>query len=118
MDNYEQKIRVNGALMEKFDGMNVVIIGTILNVEPSGNAITLKASDGKAVNVVMEDPVQEGLGATLEVVGKVHRGSIQGLSYTLLPQGPDFDMATYDETVRVLHSTDNPFKTAMHSQAF
>jgi len=112
MEGFTPKVRVNGGILPQFDSQGVVLLGKVTKVDPSGNGITLEASDGKSVAVVFDQPIMENLEGLLEAHGTCHGNKLHCQTYYMLP--PDmqdkFDMAGYEQAVQLIHSEENDWR--------
>jgi hypothetical protein len=101
------RFRVNGALLGKFHGKPVCALGTVVRADGGGTSFQMKASDGQQLNVRLKSPIAEPLDGVVEVYG-IGQGKnlIIADSYAIFPEEctNKFDMGTYNEAVKVIHS--------------
>ncbi|XP_053649686.1 replication protein A 14 kDa subunit [Cherax quadricarinatus] len=108
------RTRVNGATLTQHTGCQVVLLGEVNQMDSSGKVLTVKASDGQSVQVILQQPAQEILEGLIEIHGVVEGRQVICQSYITFPldDARNFDMQSYDQAVRLIHTVkDNPWKS-------
>ncbi|XP_068094598.1 replication protein A 14 kDa subunit [Hyperolius riggenbachi] len=99
------RVRVNVAMLSRYQGQPVCLVGRVEKVHPSGTSFVLVDGAGKTATVELPEPLDEELSGVIEVVGKVtQKGTVLGVSY--VPYREDvnpFDLGLYDEALKIIH---------------
>ncbi|XP_050690319.1 uncharacterized protein LOC126982342 [Eriocheir sinensis] len=109
----EHSMRVNGALLPMYAGQQVVLAGTVAQIDSSGSSLTVKASDGEMVKVTLPNPLQDNLEGMVEVHGVAQGKQVMAQSVITFPQmqADDFDANLYNEAITRIHGHTTPWKT-------
>ncbi|KAG0714348.1 Replication protein A subunit [Chionoecetes opilio] len=110
-----RSVRINGALLPMHTGQQVVLAGTVAQVDPSGTSLTVKASDDKMVKVTLANPLQDSVEGVIEVHGVAQGGQVQCHKYITFPQMKegDFDLSLYDKALKIMQSVKaSPWKNS------
>eukprot|EP00040_Diaphanoeca_grandis_P004036 m.26800 g.26800 ORF g.26800 m.26800 type:complete len:113 (-) comp15553_c0_seq1:64-402(-) len=102
------KTRANGGMLGTLTGKRVMLIGQVTSVD--GGNVTLAASDGKVVTIVTADSFDPNESTKfIEVIGTCEGESVIK-AQTSTNLGDDFDLATYDEAVRLMQQIPGPYQ--------
>jgi len=101
-------VRVLGEMLlrQEYNQTKVCVWGHIEDLAKSGREFTLKTTDGKKVQVSLQEPVGEYLDGLVEVRGSFDGRRLAAEHYQpfLREMSDDFDCETYNEAVRILRS--------------
>ncbi|XP_071531660.1 replication protein A 14 kDa subunit-like isoform X1 [Panulirus ornatus] len=109
----DPRIRVNAATLPQFNGQNVILLGEVDKIDPSGMMMLVKASDGQPIQVKLQQPLQGNVEGIVEIHGIGQSRQVMCQNYVSFPleYSASFDMQGYDQAVRLIHSVPgNPWK--------
>ncbi|KAJ8273840.1 hypothetical protein GJAV_G00106070 [Gymnothorax javanicus] len=100
------KTRINASMLSQYINRPVCFVGRLPKVHPSGKSFTLQDGEGKVASVELNDPLEEELSGTVEVIGMVsNKASIMATAYTIYRDDKDkpFDLELYNEALKIIH---------------
>lgn len=102
----KMKTRIDGHSIQQFVGQEVIILGTVHKVAPSGQSIEFRTTDGTLLNVRLPEVLDSDFMGYIEIHGTVQsKTTITAKNFVCFPEDvtKDFNVESYNETVRILN---------------
>ncbi|XP_046412669.1 replication protein A 14 kDa subunit-like [Neodiprion fabricii] len=96
------KKRINGQLVSQHIGDQIILLGSINKINPSGTSMELKTSDNMIITVSLSEPIDSHLEGYIEVHGTVQsKSSISCSNFVRFPNEmtEKFDLEQYNDLI-------------------
>ncbi|CAG9769616.1 unnamed protein product [Ceutorhynchus assimilis] len=97
---------VNGAMLPRFSGKPVSIIGRVRDLDANGMHFTIESTDGLVVKIIPDTPINSPMRGWIEVSGHSTGTEIEAREFVCF-DNEDFDCKGYNELCSLLYLVPN-----------